>query len=62
MTSDYIYIKLCSNKSISLSNLKIKLKDKSKIWSKNINIRLWMNGEICRHPGEGKPSFTVYLC
>lgn len=29
MTSDYIYIKLCSNKSISLSNLKIKLKDKS---------------------------------
>ena len=28
MTSDYIYIKLCSNDSICLSNLKIKLKNK----------------------------------
>ncbi len=28
MTSDYIYIKLCSNERMGLSNLKIKLKDK----------------------------------
>lgn len=28
MTSDYIYIKFCSNESISLSNLKLKLKNK----------------------------------
>ncbi len=28
MTSDYIYIKLCSNESMCLGNLKIKLKDK----------------------------------
>ena len=28
MTNDHIYIKLCSNKSIGLSNLKIKLEDK----------------------------------
>lgn len=25
MTNDYIYIKLCSNNSISLSNIKVKL-------------------------------------
>ena len=28
MKTDYIYIKLCSNESMNLSNLKIKLKDK----------------------------------
>ena len=28
MTSDYIYIKFCSNESISLGNLKLKLKNK----------------------------------
>ena len=28
MTSDYIYIKLCSSESMCLSNLKIKLEDK----------------------------------
>ena len=28
MISDYIYIKLCSNESMCLGNLKIKLKDK----------------------------------
>ena len=28
MTNDYIYIKLCSNNSISLSNIKVKLINK----------------------------------
>ena len=53
MTSDYIYIKLCSNKSISLSNLKIKLKDKS---NKNV-----FNGTIDCF-GKLKYQYVIMRC
>ena len=51
MKTDYIYIKLCSNESMNLSNLKIKLKDKcNKIVFDVYKLVIYSNVSILKIP------------